>query len=129
MARSRDVSPVSIPLDDIALERISRNFDMGSLGITDAHDDSYSRSKAPSYRVTNRESVLGREALDPDGLLIPRKRFGESRNSSGIHWLYPIRMTITLLAGLLLAIGHHIYYSWLDGRVVGSATKQQWALR
>jgi len=46
-----------------------------------------------------------------------------------IHWRYPTVMVLTLLFGLLLAIGHHFYYRWLDGQAVGSDADQQWSLR
>lgn len=46
-----------------------------------------------------------------------------------IHWLSPTVMIASLIAGVCFAIGHHCYYTWLNGRVVGNVGKQQWALR
>lgn len=71
----------------------------------------------------------------PDSCLIPRKPIAEShiieetKVKRHIHWLLPTLMTISLLWGLLLAIGHHFYYHWLDGQIVGTAARQQWSLR
>lgn len=44
-------------------------------------------------------------------------------------WANPLLMTVSLLVGVSLAVAHHFYYNWLDGRVVGDSNKQQWALR
>ena len=44
-----------------------------------------------------------------------------------IHWLSPTVMVASLIAGVCFAIGHHCYYTWLDGRVVGNVGRQQWA--
>lgn len=46
-----------------------------------------------------------------------------------IHWLSPTWMIVTFFAGLLLSVGHHLYYHSLDGQVVGNSQRQQWALR
>jgi hypothetical protein len=138
MARSRDVSPVPIPMDDIGFERLTQHFELGGVGIADAHDGRHSPSKPPWYRVVGHESVLDKDGPGQNNFLIPRKPLPnapKSDNSNGtavqahIAWLYPTIMLATLLAGLGLAIGHHSYYRWLDGRLVGSAAKQQWSLR
>ncbi|KAH7190033.1 hypothetical protein BKA60DRAFT_548036 [Fusarium oxysporum] len=46
-----------------------------------------------------------------------------------IHKLTPVLMTGSLFLGLLLAIGHHLYYHYLDGRVIKSQNQQEWFLR
>lgn len=46
-----------------------------------------------------------------------------------LHWLSPLMMVGCLAAGMAFAGGHHAYYSWLDGRVVGDSRRQQWALK
>lgn len=46
-----------------------------------------------------------------------------------IHWLSPTLMIGTFLAGVLLAVGHHLYYQSLRGQRVGNSQRQQWALR
>ncbi|KAL6918538.1 hypothetical protein FSST1_010033 [Fusarium sambucinum] len=45
------------------------------------------------------------------------------------HKLTPALMAGSLLLGLLLALGHHFYYLYLDGRIVESQSQQQWFLR
>ena len=35
-------------------------------------------------------------------------------------------MLASFLAGILFAIGHHLFHSHLDGRLVISSTQQQW---
>lgn len=39
----------------------------------------------------------------------------------GIHWLAPSSMLGALLAGILLALGHHLFYQRLDGTVANTA--------
>ncbi|KAF4457781.1 hypothetical protein F53441_354 [Fusarium austroafricanum] len=45
------------------------------------------------------------------------------------HKLTPALMTGSLFLGLGLAIGHHFYYDFLNGRVVESQDQQEWFLR
>ncbi|KAL5619769.1 hypothetical protein FOVSG1_001991 [Fusarium oxysporum f. sp. vasinfectum] len=46
-----------------------------------------------------------------------------------IHKLTPVLMTGSLFLGLLLAIGHHLYYHYLNGRIIKSQNQQEWFLR
>ncbi|KAJ4031899.1 hypothetical protein NW761_012955 [Fusarium oxysporum] len=46
-----------------------------------------------------------------------------------LHKLTPVLMTGSLFLGLLLAIGHHLYYHYLDGRIIKSQNQQEWFLR
>ncbi|KAM0364131.1 hypothetical protein ACHAO7_012148 [Fusarium culmorum] len=46
-----------------------------------------------------------------------------------IHKLTPALMAGGLLLGLVVALGHHFYYLYLDGRIVKSQSQQQWFLR
>ncbi|KAK7516273.1 hypothetical protein IWZ03DRAFT_186003 [Phyllosticta citriasiana] len=46
-----------------------------------------------------------------------------------IHWRSPALMAGFFLAGVCFALGHHFHYENLDDEEVGSATKQQWAIR
>ncbi|PNP81395.1 hypothetical protein FNYG_05201 [Fusarium nygamai] len=46
-----------------------------------------------------------------------------------VHKLTPILMTGSLFLGLVLAIGHHLYYHYLDGRIIKSQNQQEWFLR
>lgn len=43
--------------------------------------------------------------------------------------LIPSLMIGNLLLGTLLAVAHHLFYSWLDGKYVLSQTQQEWYLR
>jgi len=133
MAESIENSQGSIHMD-IGLERLSRPF---SLGSADLYDPRYTPTKTSSYQVTEPESETDADASGPDRVLLLHKHglLHKSINGRGtadeshIHWLYPTLMTVSLLMGLLLAIGHHVYYRWLDGRPVGSVARQQWSLR
>ncbi|KAF5572748.1 hypothetical protein FPANT_12852 [Fusarium pseudoanthophilum] len=46
-----------------------------------------------------------------------------------VHKLTPVLMTGSLFLGLVLAIGHHLYYHYLDGRIIKSQNQQEWFLR
>ncbi|KAF7874062.1 hypothetical protein EAF04_002734 [Stromatinia cepivora] len=46
-----------------------------------------------------------------------------------IDWQQPTFMCSMLLSGLLLAIGHHVYYNSLNGTPAGDATRQAWSIR
>lgn len=52
-----------------------------------------------------------------------------SRTRAKIHWLTPAAMLLSYIVGICLAVGHHLYYTMLDGDVVGSTDRQQWSLR
>jgi hypothetical protein len=47
----------------------------------------------------------------------------------GIYWRSPLSMLSSFLFGLLACVGHQLYYSHLDKKVVGNDSEQQWALR
>lgn len=46
-----------------------------------------------------------------------------------IHWRTPALILGLLALGIALALGHHFYYWSLNGTVVSSQTRQEWALR
>jgi hypothetical protein len=46
-----------------------------------------------------------------------------------VHWLRPTLMVGWLLLGAAVALGHHFFFSWLDGRVVQSKDEQEWYAR
>ena len=47
-----------------------------------------------------------------------------ARKSSGIPWQAPATIVLSLTVGILLAIGHHLFYSSLHGReAVGNGYK------
>lgn len=46
-----------------------------------------------------------------------------------IHWVAPVGMIAFFLFGVSFAIGHHAYYSSLDGTDVRDDESQQWAIR
>jgi hypothetical protein len=52
-----------------------------------------------------------------------------NREYHGIYWEQAGYMFTLALSGATLAIGHHVYYSGLDGTPVASAGHQQWAIR
>jgi hypothetical protein len=49
--------------------------------------------------------------------------------SWSIHWQQPTLILAFTLCGLAGAIGHHLYYHFLDNTLVSSTQSQQWALR
>ncbi|KAH7156799.1 hypothetical protein EDB81DRAFT_787984 [Dactylonectria macrodidyma] len=60
--------------------------------------------------------------------------FGSSSGSKRVppfkaHWVTPSLMFGSVLLGLLLAVGHHLFYNSIDGKVVESSDQQVWNLR
>ncbi|KAF2647353.1 hypothetical protein K491DRAFT_723503 [Lophiostoma macrostomum CBS 122681] len=53
------------------------------------------------------------------------KRIGDRRR---IYWLPPTMMCLSLFLGVGLAVGHHVYYSWLNGQDVGSVESNAFAI-
>lgn len=51
-------------------------------------------------------------------------------NEAGIHWRVPSFMIATCVTGIAVAVGHHLYYSSLDGRIVVDLTSvdSKWSL-
>jgi hypothetical protein len=47
----------------------------------------------------------------------------------GINWKEPALMITFAMCGLTGAIGHHLYYHFMDKTLVSSPATQQWALR
>lgn len=47
----------------------------------------------------------------------------------GVAWSYPVYMTLWVLAGFACALGHHLYYSSLNGTEAGSSSRQSWVVR
>ena len=66
-----------------------------------------------------------------DGLLVPTvKEQPMSVNSElKIHWAAPVGMIAFAVCGVSFAIGHHAYYSSLNGTDVRDNKSQQWAIR
>ena len=52
-----------------------------------------------------------------------------NREHHGIYWEQAGYMFVLAFSGAVLAIGHHVYYSKLDGTPVASDGHQQWAIR
>lgn len=47
----------------------------------------------------------------------------------GIHWWSLIWAVVSFVFGLALCVGHHLFYSHLNGIVAGNAKEQEWHLR
>ncbi|KAH6990545.1 hypothetical protein BKA56DRAFT_210142 [Ilyonectria sp. MPI-CAGE-AT-0026] len=45
------------------------------------------------------------------------------------HWVTPTLMIGSLLFGILLAVGHHLFYNSINGQIVSSSDQQVWNLR
>lgn len=49
--------------------------------------------------------------------------------SWGVDWRKPFFICAALFCGLALALGHHLYYSSLNGTVAGDEERQAWTIR
>lgn len=71
-------------------------------------------------------SIDGHKQARSTGAAVEAKGNSEQQ---AIYWKQAGYMFILAFNGAALAIGHHIYYSKLDGTLVASASHQQWAIR
>jgi hypothetical protein len=52
-----------------------------------------------------------------------------SSTSDGFYWQSPASMVACFMTGVLVALGHHLYYNSLNGDVLGNIDEQQRKLR
>jgi hypothetical protein len=77
-------------------------------------------SPRPSVRA-ERESMLSMtslyqtKTLDPDTQALVDKRLGELAQWH-VHWTTPAIMVSLFVAGIIGAVGHHLFYAHLNGR-------------
>lgn len=114
----------------MSTHRIARK----SIPLSDFNTDrSLFREERMSRVMPEQNTVPDTEPFGPDrSLLLNRKNDHNEHEGSvrrQVYWLYPTSMGISLLAGLIFAVGHHFFYRWLDGQIVGGTSKQQWSLR
>lgn len=116
-----------------------------SIHSIDAADQRPSAQQSPQFQVQTLAVVIdvpnSPQAVEddplpeaPETVSVSKKRDASSSTHRGsvdqvFNWGNPILMVMFLLIGISLAVAHHFYYLWLDGRVVGDSNKQQWALR
>jgi hypothetical protein len=118
----------SFPLKDMS--RLSIKHPAQSDPLLEA-SDSKSKDKIKQRLVSTPQSVplIEEGHNDPSEVSAVNKLGNGTPRRPRLHWLIPSIMVLCLLAAVLLAIGHHCYYRWLDGQVVGSSDHQQWSLR
>ncbi|KAF2490821.1 hypothetical protein BU16DRAFT_585187 [Lophium mytilinum] len=99
-----------------------------------------SRQRPPQYsRLTalkggsNVDGVVEAALPQDHDSFIQRARSQTDQLSSNLrnrrHWGTPTLMVGSFCAGIVFAVGHHVYYKSLDNTVVGSAARQQWPIR
>ena len=88
-------------------------------------DNSLAKADSPLIRDTKQCDATS----TPQPLPAHHEHDASSRTRAKIHWLTPITMLLSYLLGIGLAVGHHRYYTMLDGDVIGSTERQQWSLR
>jgi hypothetical protein len=54
---------------------------------------------------------------------------GRSHQLRQIHWKNPALLGISLLAGIILALIHHFFYRYWNGKAVQSDVQQRWIIR
>ncbi|KAE9377871.1 hypothetical protein N431DRAFT_500616 [Stipitochalara longipes BDJ] len=75
------------------------------------------------------QSLRSLELRDPSVHISSRKTTGRPKYVKwGVHWLQPTYVLLCILAGIVLALGHHFYYYSLSGSPAGSQSHQQWAI-
>jgi hypothetical protein len=118
----------SYPLKDIS--RLSAEQLAQSKSLLEANEsNSKYQIKQPLLPTPQSVPSLDEGHNDPTKVSAINKSENKIIRPLRIHWLAPSIMVSFLLAAVLLAIGHHCYYRWLDGQAVGSSNHQQWSLR
>ncbi|OCL13600.1 hypothetical protein AOQ84DRAFT_263660, partial [Glonium stellatum] len=90
----------------------------GYAAIPPAH---YSMSRMPPRKSiassvnTFRTGLTASKTMDPDTQALVERRAGEIAHWN-IHWETPAVIIVLFVAGLMGAIGHHLFYTHLDGK-------------
>jgi hypothetical protein len=95
-----------------------------SLALRIIHFSEFIMIEAPA--VADEAHERPRPALIPmkDNQPVPSRMLELS-----IRWWSTVQMGGLLLLGLATATGHHVYHTSLDGRLAGSANRQEWSIR
>jgi hypothetical protein len=81
----------------------------------------------PPYTSRQPSNESEEESLNQNSL--PGQNSSQQYVNWGIAWQPPTLMLVFTLGGIGLAIGHHAYFSSLNGTLAGSPGRQQWATR
>lgn len=80
---------------------------------------------SPDPRIPSIHGQIQEIPLNDGGSQEVPSHDGQSQVSArrgGIHWRASTAMVASLLFGMLLALGHHLFYAHLDGKPVGAPT-------
>lgn len=72
-------------------------------------------SKGDSSLTTLNRMLYNRKSRDADTQALVDRRSGELAQWH-IYWTTPVRIVLLFLAGFAAAVGHHLFYSHLDGQ-------------
>lgn len=92
--------------------------DHNSYGEAPVADSTHSPTRSPSGKLLNGGEVT-----------VLSTQPTQKTTRWQIHWRAPALIPGLLFAGIALALGHHFYYMSLNGTVVSSDARQEWALR
>jgi hypothetical protein len=96
-------------------------------GVLNGELAGHATSSSPS--ITYGPNKLSSSTFDPKSCSGPQSAVSLQAVKWRIHWQQPVLMIVFALCGTVLAIGHHFYYNSLDGNIVSTAERQQWAIR
>ena len=86
---------------------------------------------SPISTSSQAETIAAPSTFEPKvPLLLTARKVDTNRWVQwGVYWVQPTWMVMFLIGGFLLAWAHHVYYYALDGTLVSSTSRQQWAIR
>lgn len=117
-----DMAKDGLPEDPIAVVQELPTLSSGSENMMSPRRNTISLSLEahPKSRESNGNDHRVSTVREPTTLVTPELK---------IHWAAPVGMVAFFLSGVIVAIGHHIYYTWLDGTSISDDESQQWAVR
>ncbi|ROV96276.1 hypothetical protein VMCG_07704 [Cytospora schulzeri] len=123
---SHQADPVSEP---VSSESDALADSVGSVHAAGPHDgtDEYDPYEVDSPPSSSTTTIVG--PGDQVGHGGQKTSDSEKTATWKIHWMAPSLILACLLAGVAFALGHHFHYNSLDGTMVSSQPRQEWALR
>lgn len=139
MSNSPPISPVSTVNHAPSRPQSARSISPAPAAPTPRSTTQAPMSLSPSLTATSTQTALHKQqstppASSPVHVSTPAGNPNTKHSTVklakwGISLVQPTWMALFVIFGILLALGHHLYYASLNGTTAGSASRQQWPIR